>query len=388
MRTTDLKISKLNHHGTTQFRVNFGLHSGGKRWFPTETEAKAAIKAFKTEQRRIGELAGKLSAAQANEMIEAERSLEGTGISVLEAVQLAKAELEKHLSSETFGRALDEYYEHCKREHKRKLKDSPRKDPKHVWAIGQTRSLFKNLRQSLLSEITAEDLEKKLDREKPSQFNKHVAHLKAIFNYAKRKKWLQENPVNEIKKEAIHAREGRAFKPAEVEKLMDTLVEHDRDSIPYYALIFFAGLRPDTAFKLDWSALENGTQIQIRRTVSKTPKAFPVTITPTLQAWIDWWVAQGGVRKGPIHPKSAKTRSRNRATLCELSGIKWIQDAPRRTFGTSHYQISKNAAHAAMELGHMGGAEVFYSHYYDGSLTPGDAKKFWNIRPPAKTDSQ
>ena len=386
MRTTDLKISKLNHHGTIQFRVNFGLHSGGKRWFPTETEAKAAIKAFKTEQRRIGELAGKLSAAQANEMIEAERSLEGTGISVLEAVQLAKTELEKHLSSETFGRALDEYYEHCKREHKRKVKDSPRKDPKHVWAIGQTRSLFKNLRQSLLSEITAENLEKKLNREKPSQFNKHVAHLKAIFNYAKRKKWLQENPVNEIKKEAIHAREGRAFKPAEVEKLMDTLVEHDRDSIPYYALIFFAGLRPDTAFKLDWSALENGTQIQIRRTVSKTPKAFPVTITPTLQAWIDWWVAQGGVRKGPIHPKSAKTRSRNRATLCELSGIKWIQDAPRRTFGTSHYQISKNAAHAAMELGHMGGAEVFYSHYYDGSLTPGDAKKFWNIRPPAKTD--
>ncbi len=386
MRTTDLKISKLNHHGTIQFRVNFGLHSGGKRWFPTETEAKAAIKAFKTEQRRIGELAGKLSAAQANEMIEAERSLEGTGISVLEAVQLAKAELEKHLSSETFGRALDEYYEHCKREHKRKLKDSPRKDPKHVWAIGQTRSLFKNLRQSLLSEITAEDLEKKLDREKPSQFNKHVAHLKAIFNYAKRKKWLQENPVNEIKKEAIHAREGRAFKPAEVEKLMDTLVEHDRDSIPYYALIFFAGLRPDTAFKLDWSALENGTQIQIRRTVSKTPKAFPVTITPTLQAWIDWWVAQGGVRKGPIHPKSAKTRSRNRATLCELSGIKWIQDAPRRTFGTSHYQISKSAAHAAMELGHMGGAEVFYSHYYDGSITPSDAKKFWSIRPPAKTD--
>ncbi len=56
MRTTDLKISKLNHQGTIQFRVNFGLHSGGKRWFPTETEAKAAIKAFKTEQRRIGEL--------------------------------------------------------------------------------------------------------------------------------------------------------------------------------------------------------------------------------------------------------------------------------------------------------------------------------------------
>ena len=113
------------------------------------------------------------------------------------------------------------------------MKDSPRKDPKHVWAIGQTRSLFEGLRQSLLSEITAEELEKKLDREKPSQFNKHLAHLKAIFNYAKRKKWVQENPVEEIKKESIHAREGRAFKPAEVRTLMDTLVEHDRESVPY-----------------------------------------------------------------------------------------------------------------------------------------------------------
>ena len=44
MRNTDLKISKLNHHGSIKFRVNFGLHSGGKRWFSTETEAKAAMK--------------------------------------------------------------------------------------------------------------------------------------------------------------------------------------------------------------------------------------------------------------------------------------------------------------------------------------------------------
>ena len=31
MRNTDLKIAKLNHHGTMQFRVDFGLHSGGRR---------------------------------------------------------------------------------------------------------------------------------------------------------------------------------------------------------------------------------------------------------------------------------------------------------------------------------------------------------------------
>jgi hypothetical protein len=41
-----------------------------------------------------------------------------------------------------------------------------------------------------------------------------------------------------------------------------------------------------------------------------------------------------------------------------------------------------------MELGHMGGAEVFYSHYYDGSLTEADAQKFWDTRPPAKVTSK
>lgn len=381
MRNSDLKVAKLKHHGVIKFRVNFGLHSGGKRWFTTESEAKAAIKIFKAEQKRVGELAGKLTAAQANQMLEAEALLVGTGVSVLEAVQLAKAEIEKHLATETFGRAFDEYYDHCKREHQKKLKESPRKEPKHVWAVGQTRVLYQDLRDTLLTEITAEQLEEKLDRDKSSQFNKHLAHLKAVFNYAKRKKWIQDNPVQEIGKESIHTREGRAYRPSEVRAFMDALVAHDRDSIPYYALIFFAGLRPDTAYKLDWSAMNNGQQVHLKRTISKTSKAFPVTMTSTLKAWIDWWVAQGGKRKGLIHQGAAKKRARHRAKLCEQSGVKWIQDAPRRTFGTAHYLTHNNAAHAAAELGHTGGASVFFSHYYDGTLTPADAKEFWNIMP-------
>ena len=59
-----------------------------------------------------------------------------------------------------------------------------------------------------------------------------------------------------------------------------------------------------------------------------------------------------------------------------------VVDAPRRTFGTAHYLTHNNAAHAAAELGHTGGADVFFSHYYDGTLTPEDAKEFWNIMPP------
>jgi len=383
MRSSELKITKLKHHGVNKFRVNFGVHGGGKRWFTSESEAKTAIKVFKAEQKRIGELAGKLSATQANQMLEAEALLSGTGISVLDAIQLAKVEIEKHLATESFGRAFDEYYDQCKREHQKKLKESPRKEPKHLWAVGQTRALFSDFRDVLLTEITAEQLEEKLDRNKSSQFNKHLAHLKAVFNYAKRKKWIQENPVQEINKESIHTRESRAYRPSEVRAFMDALVEHDRDSIPYYALVFFAGLRPDTAYKLDWSAMNNGQQVHLKRTISKTNKAFPVTMTVTLKAWIDWSVAQGGKREGPVHAGAAKTRARHRVKLCELSGVNWIQDAPRRTFGTAHYLTYNNAAHAAAELGHTRGADVFFSHYYDGTLTPADAKEFWNILPPA-----
>jgi len=383
MRSSEFKISKLHHHGTIKFRVNFGVQHGGKKWYATEADAKAAIKGFKTEQKRLGELAGKLSAAEITQLLEAKRLMEGTGISVLEAVQIGKVEVDKHLASETFGRAFDEYYEHCKREHAKKAKESPRKEPKHVWAVGQTKALFAGHRELLLSEITAEQLEQELDRSKASQFNKHLAHLKAVFNYAKGRKGITENPVLEVKKESVETRDGRAYRPSEVRKFMETLVEHDRDSIPYYALVFFAGIRPDTAFKLDWSALNSGDQIQLKRSISKTAKAFPVTVTPTLQSWIDWWVAQGGKCQGPIHSKAAKTRTRNRAKLCKLAGVEWIQDAPRRTFGTAHFLTHKNAAHAAAELGHMGGANVFYSHYFDGTVTKEQAKEFWQILPPA-----
>jgi len=385
MRTADLKVTELKHNGSIGFRVNFGVNNGGKKWFATAADAKAAIKAFKQQQKRVGELAGKITSQQAARFLEAEKLLEGSGIDVVDAVRLALVELAKHQTSETLGRAMDEYYDHCIREHKKKQKDSPRRDPKHAWAFGQTRTLFKPLRDKLLSQITAKELELKLDRNKPSQFNKHVAHLKSVFNYAKSKKWVAENPVSEIKKESISSREGRAYRPEEVRKLMYTLVLHDKDSIPYYALIFFAGLRPDTAFKLDWSAMNNGMQIQIKRSVSKTAKAFPVTIHPTLRAWIDWWVAQGGVRNGPVHTMSGKSRTRKRKELCRLSGIKWIQDAPRRTFGTAQFHVFKDAARVAIELGHTGGADVFYTHYYDGTLTEKEALEFWQIIPPKQS---
>lgn len=383
MRASEFKITKVKHHGVEKLQVNFGLHNGGKRRFRTEAEAKAAIKKFKAERQKLGELAGKLSATEIAQVLEAKRIIEGTGINLADAAYLAKDQVEKALASETFGRAFDEYYAYCKKEYAKKVRESPRKEPKYVWAVGQTRKLFADLSETLLTDVTSEQLEEKLDRNKPSQFNKHVAHLKAVFNYAKGKKWVQENPVLEIKKESTHSREARAYKPDQVRRFMDTLVETDRKSIPYYALIFFAGLRPDTAFKLDWSALNSGTQIQIRRTVSKTSRAFPVTITPTLQAWINWWEKQGGRREGPIHPMSDKTRTRNRKKLCLRSGLAWIQDAPRRTFGTAHYLTYNNAAHAAAELGHTKGADVFYQHYFDGELTPEEAKAFWDIKPPA-----
>ena len=393
MRSAEFKIYEVKHHKADKFQVNFGLHQGGKQRFNSKAEANAAIKAFKAQQKRLGELAGKLSATEIAQVLEAKRLMEGTGVNFLEAVQIGKVEVVKHLATETFGRALDEYLDQCKRKHEQKAKDSPLKEPKHVWAVGQTLKLFADLRAVLLTEVTADQIDERLDRSKHSQFNKHLAHLKAVFNYAKGKKWIQENPVLEIEKESVSTRDSKAYRAEDVRKFMEVLTSQDnneekgeyksKDFVPYYALIFFAGIRPDTAYKLEWSALNSGSEIHLKRSISKTSKAFSVTITPTLQAWIDWWCAQGGKRDGPIHPMSDKTRTRWREKLCKAAGIEWVQDAPRRTFATAHYLTHKNAALTAAELGHINGANVFDQHYRDGTITPADAKAFWNILPPA-----
>jgi hypothetical protein len=164
MSVLNFKVLELKHHGSICFRVNVEVNNGGKHWFPTEAEAKAAGKAFKNEQKKFGELAGRVTPQQVTRPIQTERVVEDSNIDIVGAAKLGLVELAKHQNAETLGRALDEYYERCSRKHKERAEYSPRKKPKHLWTYGQTRNLFQPIKNKLISEITTEEIERKMNR--------------------------------------------------------------------------------------------------------------------------------------------------------------------------------------------------------------------------------
>jgi len=382
MRTPSLTPEALSHNGKIEFRVNFGKNFGGRKWFPNLKKAQDAVRKHKADLRRIGELAGKLSQKQILDLLEAERIVAGLGITVSEAALVASDQIIKRTKTVTFLHAFEDYCKKLRNDYETKDTSSLRLLPRHRDAVEQTKLFFQVLHDAPMIDITKEDITNILAEETAPQFNKHLAHLRAMFNRAIRENWVNTNIIKLIERRPTPPSPSRAYKPEEVRKLMYTLVDNDFQSIPYYCLIFFAGLRPDAAFKLDWSDLNSGTQILIRKTISKGTRTFPVSIQPTLKCWLNWWKKKGGTAKGLIHPLSEKTRDRRRKKLINLSNIAWIQDAPRRTFGTCHFLKFKSAAHASAELGHIKGTDVFYDHYYDGTLTKQDAKKFWDILPP------
>lgn len=232
-----------------------------------------------------------------------------------------------------------------------------------------------------MSAISRDEVERILTPLPRSSRNLKIRHLSAFFNHCIRKDWLRESPVRKIQRGKAKEKDGpiEIFSSEDVKKFLYTVVNQSPEAVPYFAVAFFAGTRPEEIGKLTWQDISDG-EITIPASVSKTRSGRYTEINPTLRAWLDWYRNKGGVTEGRLYPRSQKTLERSRRSLVKSSGIKWVQDGPRKTFASAHYKTHQNESVTVRELGHKGNAMLH--RHYNRNIKADEATAYWAILPP------
>ncbi len=390
MKST-LKISEHRHNGSLQSRVYYPKGSlnnpkGGYKWYRSKAQAELAILEHNALQKRFGELAKDVTIQELVEARQAKEELIGTGITLLDAARQVKLALDAALESRSVGDGLTAYLADVRSKFEERKKNSPRCEPRHWRSVKRTIARLESLNDFSLREITAEELKPLFSGLTKSSLQGHLRNLHAAFQYCMDHRWLEENPALGLKRmkpgRASERRIVRTYRVEEVERIMTATVRVDTRIVPYLAICFFAGVRPEAAMKMNWSDVTANGYLYVPGTANKSGHAYTSKMQTALIRWLEWWETQGHQRMGDILPVSGSTLKRQRKLILKEAGIeRWIQDGTRKTFATAHRETFKCKLVTSAALGHKG-TTVLDEHYDSRLMTSEDAARYWQILPP------
>lgn len=219
---------------------------------------------------------------------------------------------------------------------------------------------------SLVESATADRIEEFLAGKTPQSRNNHIRALSAFFNWCKDHDLAGSNPVSRIKKARIQQAMPGIFAPEEVSRFLALASAKDPATVAYFALCFFAGLRPEEAFRIRPANILNG-YVVLSGAITKTADARTVKVRPNLAAWLD------------RYPIPARGFVEKRIKAVRQAFGKWAPDIARHSFATYTYEMTGDAVRTAAEMGHSGTA-VFFKHYR-ALAAPGSGKRYFSIIP-------
>ena len=230
--------------------------------------------------------------------------------------------------------------------------------------------------EKCVSDITTEMVRKLMSLEDSKAYTtRHLYHnlLTIFFSFLEKQGWITKNPVLPVARTKIPPRRPGVFTPEEVRILMDTAVRMAPELVPFFALCFFAGIRPETVARLGWEHVEKD-RVFIPLELNKTPYDYEVPLRPNLAAWLN--LTPPEKRKGPIWCADIKKHMVYK--IRKESGVKWIPDGPRHTFASCVCAL-EGTERAVEQMGHRS-PTMLYRHYRK-LIGKEQAKAFFEIFP-------
>jgi integrase len=197
------------------------------------------------------------------------------------------------------------------------------------------------------------------------------SRLTTLFSFAKRQGYTSHNPIMEVDRAKERGGEIGILSVADAARLMDVA---SPETLPYWAIGAFAGLRSAEIERLDWGELdlESGL-IEVKASKAKTASRRLVQIQPNLRRWL----APYGDRRGKVCPSGLRKRleaDRQKAALLE----NWPSNALRHSYGSYHLAHFKDTAALALQMGNS--PAIIFQHYRE-LVKPKDAARYWEIAP-------
>lgn len=194
--------------------------------------------------------------------------------------------------------------------------------------------------------------------------------LYTMFEFAKMKKQIKDNPVADLSMFVIETRAIEFISVKDTETLLRHLQASRPQLIPRIALRAFAGMRTEHTARLTWDNInfeEQGIRIEAQ---GKARASFLEGHPPNLWRWLEKYKSQ------PLLTKDTK------ALRAEVQKIKMQipRNGLRHGFATYHIAKFRDAGLTQLLMQHQGNSRVLWNKYR-GVTSRKEASRFFSIQP-------
>jgi integrase len=341
-----------------------------RKTFRNLEAAKTCAEQARIQAKNFGAAAFSISDRLRTEAIQAERTLKPFGASITDAVKFYAEHLRRVNRSEGVAHVVKEMLASKKHDNLRPryLSDLRVRLTRFAEAFGERK----------IASITAGEIDSWLRslQVKPVTRNTIRLRLGVLFAYAAQRGWCQENPIAKVRKIRASASSIGILTPEQFAKVLEAASEQ---TLPYWLLGAFAGLRRAETERLEWKDIHfDSALIEVPALKAKTASRRFVQIQPNLAAWLE-----------PYANRSGKICPPNLRKLLEAdrtgAGLKtWPLNGLRHSFASYHLAHFQDSAKLALELGHTS-QDLIFRHYRE-LVQPAEAAKYWQIMPAAQTN--
>ena len=375
MRKTELRITKAKvRRGKAIERywcVIVPKLGGGRtrRFFKFTDEGKREAETFldisKTQQTNYGTAALTLSPAQRTEYLESLETLKPFGISLREAMQMLLPQLKAANRSCTVKDLATEIHKAREADGASKRYLGDLKSRLHIFA-----KTFGERTVASLSFVEIDGWLRGLPVAATTR-NNFRRVLAVTLNFAKDRGYCVANHAEDCPQAKEIGGEIGILTVDETARLMEHASE---ETLPYWLIGAFAGLRSAEIERLDWSEIDfEAGLIEVKASKAKTASRRLVTMQPNLRAWL----ATYSDRRGPVCPVGLRKKLEADRDAAKLRK-EWPSNALRHSFGSHYLAKFQDAAALALQMGNS--PAMIFKHYRE-VVRPQEAEKFWNIHP-------
>ena len=252
--------------------------------------------------------------------------------------------------------------------------------------------------------ITGEEIKAWLDGLNLSDGNRNsiIQRISPLFSFSRGKKWCAENPFTggkdaEVPKGKDPRKRVRVLSVEQTARLLESASD---ETLPFWAIACFAGLRPESEIKrLDWRQIDLEEKVievdsDADEDETKTGRRT-VKMHDNLVQWLRPYVKKSGriIATASISPLWKKLRADKRKAGFgtpgsetpqeRKAGVKlqqWTPDITRHTYISNLITECGDIGVVATQAGNS--PQIIRKHYLS-LVKPASASAFWNIAPPA-----
>jgi integrase len=375
------RIRTIDTTAGKRYQVDLGKKSGKhvRKSFAVLQDARNWAHKKRIEAENKGISALQFSDDQKTDAVEALALLKEFDANLRQAAAFFVKHHQKVSKANGFGALVDQYLaEQDARVEKKTLRFRTNEDAKK--RLKPFKAAWARL---AISSIEAKDIDALLDRNGYTGINRqnYKRHLSGFYSWAIRNGKTTGNPVQQTATVRTTKETPEIYTPKQVEKILRKAEETRPELVPYLAMAFFAGIRPEEITRLSWQDIDLSiNEIHIRAGMSKTNSARLVHISGNLTAWLLKYQKESG----KIFASSETSLKRWRAEVMQAAKVETIQDGARHTFATFHLALH-GLDDTMHELGHTD-PKMLFRHYRGLARNRKEqAQKFFEIEPNSET---